>query len=256
MNINRLDAGQGVAWITQAAQLLLRNPTPFALMGLVVAVGAMVPVLGGLALAIFGPALNGGIMTAARDQAAGRTVDFQQLFEAFRQPGKLPKMVMLCLPAVIAGGIVVVLAVLLIGSALLAAGVSAATDANALAGISLGFGGLLFAALALAIGLAAFALVFFATTRVMLHGVEPVQAMKDSWQASLANVGPLLIYLVLLFVSMLVLHMVFGWISVLLTQLALVTVYTPLAATAMLLASEQVFGSEQPPSAPPPVIEV
>ena len=80
MSIQQVPAGNGLQWLTGAVNLILKNPVPFALMGLLVAVIAIVPILGSLALIVLGPALYGGIIFAAREQEAGRPVDFQQLF--------------------------------------------------------------------------------------------------------------------------------------------------------------------------------
>ncbi|MCK7593640.1 BPSS1780 family membrane protein [Pseudomarimonas salicorniae] len=250
MNIRRVDAGQGIAWLTESVQLLLKNPAPFALMGLVIAAVLLVPLLGSLAMAIAGPALYGGIMFAAREESAGRKADFQHLFAAFQQPGKAGPMLTLCLPGVVAGLTVLVLGVVFIGSALLAAGVSAAADADALAGASLGAGGLVFVLLALAVGLFAYALVFFATPRVMLDGIEPITAMKESLRACLANWAAVLVFVVVLAVVAIVASLLLGWVP-LLGHLLITVVLVPVVSTAIFFASREVFGTgAAPPAAP------
>ncbi len=260
MNIRRVDAGQGIAWLTEGAQLLLKNPTPFALMGLVIGAILMVPLIGTLGMAIAGPALYGGIMLAAREQAAGRKADFPQLFAAFQQPGKAGPMLTLCLPGIAAGLIVIVLGVVFLGSALLAAGVSAAADAETLAGVSLGAGGLVFALLAIAVGITAYALVFFATPRVMLDGIEPITAMKDSLQACLANWAALLVFVFILLLTVMLASLLLGWVP-LLGHLAITVVVVPVICAATFLASREVFGEDpaqdggtEPPA--PPSLEV
>ena len=259
MSYRQVDAGRGIAWITEAAELLLRNPTPFLLMGLVVSLALAVPVLGGLALSVFGQALNGGVIHAAREQAAGRPADFKHLFQAFSEPEKLPKMLLLCLPGLAAGTLIGVLAVVLIGGALVAAGVSTAVDSDAMAALSLGSGGLMFIAIATALGLAAYALVFFATPRVMLEKQEPFEAMKESWAAALANAMPIITFVFALTLAAVLVSVVIGMLSATLAQIAVVTVAFPLAATAMWLGCRDVFGGPAasgdslPP--PPPSIE-
>lgn len=260
MDFHRRDAGRGIAWLTEAVEILLRNPTPFLLMGLVIAMLASLPVVGALVLSIFGPALNGGVIHAVRTQTAGGKADFMHLFQAFNQPGKLPHMLMLCLPGIAGGLLIGMLAVAFLGSALLAAGVSHVADADAFRTVSLGSGGALFALLAIAVGLVAFALVFFATPRVMLRGVAPVDAMKQSLRAAWGNVLPILVYVFgILFASMLV-TMILGTLSVQLAQIVVVTIAFPLAATVMEVATRDVFGDEAPASAEgeppaPPTLE-
>jgi uncharacterized membrane protein len=256
MTPRRVDSGQGIAWISEAVQLLRRNPAPFALMGLVIGAVLLVPVLGALAMAVFGPALYGGIMFAAREQDAGRQADFQHLFAAFREPGKLGPMVMLCLPGILGGMLVLMLGVMLLGGALLAAGVGAATDSNALTGISFGFGGVVFLLLALVIGLISYALVFFATPRVMLDGIEPITAMKESLAACQHNAGAVLVFIGCLLLAVIALNLLLGWIP-LLGHLVVTVVLVPVVSTALWLASRQVFGSHgDSPPGPPPVLEV
>jgi hypothetical protein len=255
MSFQQVPAGNGLQWLTGSINLILKNPAPFALMGLLVGVIAMVPILGGLALLILGPALYGGIMYAAREQVAGRKADFPQLFQAFREEGKLGKMMMLCLPGIAAGIVIAVLAVVVLGGALLGAGVSSSSNAGAGMAAAFGLGGVLFLLIALAVGLASYALTFFATPAVMLDSAEPVAAMKQSFQACLANLGAILVYVGILIVVTVVLSVVLGWIP-LLGHLLLMTALMPVVAVAGYLAWTQVYrgdtAQELPPVAPPP----
>lgn len=256
MSYQSVPAGNGLQWLTEAVQLILKNPAPFALMGLLVAVIAIVPILGGLALLVLAPALYGGIMYAAREQEAGRAVDFQQLFQAFREDGKLGKMILLCLPSIAAGIAIVVLGMVLFGGAILAA--MGGGGSETAVGAGLGFGFLLFVPLALAVGLASFALTFFATPHVMLGSVETFDAMKTSLKACLANVGATLIFLVVLLGGALVVAMVLIWIP-LLGQLAVTTILVPIFCVASYIAWRQVYRhdiTQELPPAPPPSVEV
>jgi hypothetical protein len=254
MSFQRVPAGHGLQWLTETVQLILKNPAPFALMGLLVAVLAMVPILGGLALLVLGPALYGGIMFAAREQQAGRSADFQHLFQAFREDGKLPKMMMLCLPGVAAAVLIGVLAAIMLGGALLGAGVSAGSGSGSGAlGAALGAGGLVFVLLALAAALASYALTFFATPRVMLESADPMAAMKDSLQACLANIGAVALFCVVVFGAVVVLSLVLAWIPVI-GQLALMTVLVPVVAVAAFVAWRQVYRNpitQELPATPP-----
>jgi uncharacterized membrane protein len=261
MSIQQVPAGNGLQWLTGAVNLILKNPVPFALMGLLVAVIAIVPILGSLALIVLGPALYGGIIYAAREQDAGRPADFQQLFQAFREEGKLGKMLMLCLPGIAAGVIIAVLGVIVLGGTLLGAGVSAASNSGAAVGAAMGVGGVIFVLVAIAVGAASYALTFFATPQVMLESAEPIAAMKQSLQACLANVGAVLLYLVVLLGIVIVLGMILGMIPFL-GQLVLMTALIPVVCAASYLAWRQVYRrdvtQEIPPVAPPspPGVEV
>jgi hypothetical protein len=256
MAFQRVQTAQGLYWLIEAIQLILRNPAPFALMGLLVGVIAMVPLLGSLALVVLGPALYGGIMYAAREQQAGRRADFQHLFQAFREEGKLPRMMMLCLPGVAAGVVIVVLAVMFFGGALLGAGLSSGnSSASPALGAGLGAGALVFMLVALAVGLASFALTFFATPRVMLESADPVAAMKDSLQACLANLTAVAFYLLVLVAAVFALSFLLAMIPVL-GQLVLMTALVPVVSVAGFVAWRQVYRQaitqELPPANPPP----
>lgn len=267
MSFQTVPAGQGLKWITDAVNLILRNPAPYLLMGLVVAVMALVPLLGTFALAILGPALYGGIMYAAREQERGGTPDFKHLFQAFNEPGKLPKMLLLCLPGIAAGIIVAIFGVFLLGGALIGAGVSSASNSSAGVGASIGVGLLFFFVIALAVGVFSYALTFFATPRVMLDDAEPIPAMQESLKACLANIGALLVYVAVLLGASLVVVVIIGMISPTLAQLVLMVPMVPVVAVATYNAWRDVFrgtvtqefstvDSVPPaPPAPPPSFE-
>lgn len=255
MAFQKVPAGNGLQWLTEAVSLILKNPAPFALMGLVVGVISLVPILGGLALLILGPALYGGIMYAAREEASGRKADFQQLFQAFKEPGKLPKMMMLCLPMVALAVVLGVIGVVLLGGALMGAGMSGANGGDPSAAIA-AFGGgmMLFGLIALVLGFFCYALTFFATPRVMLEGTEPMEAMKDSLRAVLANIGAVLVFCLILLLAVGVVGAVLSIIPII-GPLILTLALTPLLSVAGYVAWRQVYRSditqEIPPAAPP-----
>ena len=263
MSFQTVPASQGLKWLTDAVNLILRNPGPYLLMGLVVTVMAMVPLLGTFALAILGPALYGGIMYAAREQERGGTADFKHLFQAFNEPGKLPKMLLLCLPGIAAGVVLAILAVVLLGGALLGAGLSSANNSGAGVGASLGIGFLFFFVLALAVGIFTYALTFFATPRVMLDDIEAIPSMQESLKACLANIGALLVYVAVLLAVSFVVVLIIGMLSPIVAQLVLMVPMVPVVAVATYRAWREVFPGNvtqeidavspfvPPPAAPP-----
>lgn len=260
MSFQRVSAGRGLQWLTDAVQLILSNPLPFALMGLVVGVIALVPLLGSLALMVLGPALYGGIVYAAREQHAGRSADFQHLFQAFKEEGKLPKLLVLCLPGVVAGVLILTLGVMFVGGALLGGGLSASTGASSTAlGVGFGVGTALFALLVLALGLLSYALTFFATPRVMLESAEPFEAMKDSLRACLANLGAFAVFVGILLGAALLLSVLLSMIPVI-GHLVLMVALIPVASAASFVAWREIYRQpitqELPPATPPPTPNV
>ena len=257
MNPRKVSAERGLQWLRQSFELIRANPSPFLLMGLSLSILAVVPLLGFVAFAVFGQALYGGLMRAADLQRRGENAEFEHLLSAFKQPGKLPKMLVLCLPGIAAGIVLTILAFWLLGGALLAGGVSSANEHPEAVLMALGGAGLLFLLLAMAIGLFAYAAVFFATPQVMLHDAEPLGAIKQSLAACRDNLGALLVFLALLFFSTLLLSLIFSllpWIG----GLVLMTVLLPWVNVAVYFAYLDVFGnaSGDPATAAPPTFEM
>src|SRR5215467_12941006 len=157
MSYGKVDAGSGLGWLTEAIGLVFKNPVVFLVMGLILAAINFVPILGGLALTIFGPAFIGGIVFAAREEAEGRKAEIPHLFRAFQEPGKIGQMLLLCLPAIAGGAILVVLALVFGIGALIGGGITAAGGSGFGWG-ALGGGMLVLCLAALVIGFFVYAL--------------------------------------------------------------------------------------------------
>jgi hypothetical protein len=252
MSFRKVEAGSGVNWLTEGFRIIMANPAAFLVMGLILAVVNFIPLLGGLVLTICGPALIGGIVYAAREQAEGSKAEIAHLFRAFQEPGKIGPMLLLCLPAIVGGAVLLICAFVFGIGALIGGGLSAASSSSTSALVG-GLGGGAFVLLLIAMGLMflIYALQFFAVPRVMLDGVEPFAAMKESLSACLANVGAFLVFAIVLFVSFVVLAIALMLVPIL-GWLALVTVATVVYACAEYVAWRQVYGAAAG-SVPPPV---
>ena len=252
MSFRKVEAGSGVNWLTEGFRIIMANPAAFLVMGLILAVVNFIPILGGLVLTICGPALIGGIVYAAREQAEGSKAEIAHLFRAFQEPGKIGPMLLLCLPAIVGGAVLLICAFVFGIGALIGGGLSAASSSSTSALVG-GLGGGAFVLLLIAMGLMflIYALQFFAVPRVMLDGVEPFAAMKESLSACLANFGAFLVFAIVLFVSFVVLAIALMLVPIL-GWLALVTVATVVYACAEYVAWRQVYGAAAG-SVPPPV---
>jgi hypothetical protein len=239
MSFRTVAAGRGVEWVTEGAKRLIAKPEVFGLMALIIALIGIVP---GASL-ILGPALMGGMMYSMREFEGGRNAEVGQLFTAFQQPGKIGPMLMLCLPMVIVGIVVGILVVFTI--------FSAAAFAGRGGGAGFGIGALLCGLVGLVLGIAAIMATFFATPRVMLDNMAPIDAMKESVSAALANIGAIIIYVVLMFFAVLILSVLM--VIPLLGPLVLSTVVIGVSAAASYTAYLDVFGASAvaPPSFPP-----
>jgi uncharacterized membrane protein len=254
MSFGKVEAGNGVGWLTEAVRLVLKNPVAFLVMGLILAVINFIPVLGGLVLTIAGPAFFGGIVYAAREESEGRKAEISDLFRAFQEPGKIGPMLLLCLPAIVGGAILLVLALIFGVGALIGGGLSAANGSNFGWG-ALGGGVFVLCLLAFAIGFAVYALQFFSVPRVMLDNVEPFAAMKESLNACLSNIGAFLLFGLILIGAFIVLGIVLALIPIL-GWLALASAGFAVVGCAQYIAWRQVFGASAASVVPPPAPEM
>ena len=100
--------------------------------------------------------------------------------------------------------------------------------------------------------LAIYALQFFAIPRVMLDGVEPFAAMKESFSACLANIGAFLVFGVVFSVLCCVAAMVLIWIPII-GWIVMAGVGTVILGAALFVAWRQVYaGAAAATSAMPP----
>jgi uncharacterized membrane protein len=252
MSFGKVEAGRGLNWLTEAIGLVFKNPVAFLVMGLILAVINFIPILGGLALTICGPALLGGIVYAAREEAEGSKAEIAHLFRAFQEPGKIGPMLLLCLPAIVGGAVLLVCGFVFGLGALLGGGLSAANGSSAGLGGAIGGGVLILLLVAVALMFLIYALQFFAVPRVMLDGIEPFTAMKESLNACLANLGAFLLFGIVMVVAFVVLAFVLILIP-LIGWLALIMVATPAFACAEYFAWREVYAessNRMPPPAP------
>jgi hypothetical protein len=256
MSYQKVDIASGLAWLTDAVNVALKNPAVFVVMGLIVAVISAVPLLGGLFLLFFGPAVIGGLVFAAREQDQGRTAQIGNVFQAFQEPGKLGPMLMLCLPSVAGAVVACVLVFVVLAAGLIGGAGSAIFNEPRLLVGALGGSAMIILPLALAIGLCVFALQFFAIPRVMLEGAEPMAAMKESFQACLANAGAFLVFVGLIGLGWFLIVTIFSVVHLwrLAPALANLVVYS-LLGSGFYRAWRQIYGGvplPTPPSAPSP----
>lgn len=203
MSYRQVDVSSGWDWYVQGWSLFMKNPGMWLVtalvMMIVLAVLSWFPVIGPPAAALIKPALLGGMMYGAHQLAQGHSFEFPHLFQAFRDSDRTGPMIMLgLLPMAM-----FVIMVVFFGAAVFGMFMGALL-ASQTAGISgaLGVGSVLFGLLLLIpIGILLFAALFFAVPRVMLDRVNWIEAIKSSLSACLANVVPMILFLVILLVA-------------------------------------------------------
>ncbi len=211
MSHNTVEAGAPIDWIANGWDLFKKNPG--LLIGMVLVIGIILiilnfipylgPVLGGLLQVM----LWGGMLYTLARLDSGEQAEFGDLFRAFSDSR-------LMTPMLILGGV---------------------SAAIALIGLAVPIAGLL--------GLIYWFVLVTAVPRVMATGMDGVEAIKQSGNAALSNIVPLILFLILSIVMAVagVLALIVG-----------ILIVAPILGGAQHTAYKTIFGT---PMAETPVIE-
>jgi hypothetical protein len=208
-NSRSVGAGQGWTWIADGFGLFKKAPGMWIALVIVLfvilVVLAFIPVLGALATFLLMPVFAGGLMLGCRALQGGGQLEIGHLFAGFKtQTANL-----VVLGAVgLAGGIVVMLPVILIAGTGAFIGMARGDVAGMLA-----MGGSLLMAwlVAMALSVLLYMAFWFAPALVVLRGTAPIDAIKQSFSACLKNMAPFLINgLVLLALGIVAYRDIFG----------------------------------------------
>jgi hypothetical protein len=218
---------RGLGWWTDAWALFMRNPVMWVVLGLIfivamMAVG-MVPLLGGVVIALVLPALAGGWMLAARKVQDGGALEVGDLFLGFQGERIGPLLVLgaLLLAAMVVIGLVA--GVLGAGAVFgMMMGGARHSAGGMMAGIGAGFA-------ALAVGLVLGAIVtmafWYAPALVVFRKTPPIEALQLSVNATLKNVVPFLVFGVIYIVASIVASIPFGLGWIVLAPVSLLTAF-------------------------------
>jgi uncharacterized membrane protein len=222
-----VDSGRGVAWWSESWALFMKNPGMWLVFGLIVLVGFIVlnfvPLIGGLAAAVLIQVVVGGWMLAARKLDSGASIDVNDLVDVVKGDRLTPLLVLGILAAV--GSLVIGVVVAVMGGGAvfgMIAGAGVRSTGGMMAGAALGMLALL---VGLALGFVLGMALWFAAALVVFRGDAPVDALKASWAASLANVIPFLVYGLIWIVAAVIASIPFmlGWL--LLAPLTMLGIY-------------------------------
>jgi hypothetical protein len=194
--MRRVRAVHGWYWITQAFAMFRRNALPWIVINLVlllVALGlTVIPVIGGYVLYLLTPMLLAGLMSACRDQEAGREIGVGHVLYGFRNNAA---------HLVTVGGVYLVGQVVIAGLVLSIGGPELQDAMRAAAqgepqplppgaadriSFAVLVGSALFVPLLMAI--------WFAPMLVIFDNLPAMRAMRESMRACLVNLLPFLLY--------------------------------------------------------------
>ena len=212
----RNDAGMGWTWIVEGWRLFKRAPLMWIISIVIVFVAAIavgiIPLLGFIAMPLLQTVFLGGYMYACLAMDRGEAFELEHLFAGFSRR---------FVPLLIVGGLYMLgsLAIMLVLMAFAGAGImsafmagdpEAAGVAIAAATGAMAIGGLV----ALALLLPLLAAYWFAPALVMIHGMGPVAAMKESFFSCFRNFIPFIVYSLVLVVLSIVasIPLLLGWL--------------------------------------------
>jgi hypothetical protein len=229
------DAGRGLGWWQDAWPLFTRSAGMWIVLMVVTIVASLVvgivPLLGGLVVSLFTPVVIGSFMLAARKVDDGGTLAFDDLYAGFRD--RLAPLVVIG-AMLLAASLVLGIVVAVLGGGAMIGGIGSVASGSE-RGVMAALGaGLLFFAIAMAVGLLIGMALWFAPALVVFRGVTPVDAIKASFSASLANIVPFTVFGVVYIVAAVVASIPFGlgWL-----------VLAPLVALTMYVSYKDVFGT-------------
>jgi uncharacterized membrane protein len=185
-------AGQGWTWIADGFDLFKKAPGMWIALVIVLfvilVVLAFIPLLGAVATFLLMPLFVGGLILGCRALQGGGALELGHLFAGFKtHTGNL-----IVLGALAIGGWIIVMlpVIAIVGAGALfgamrgdAAGVAAIGGSFVLAGL-----------VAMALSIPIYMALWFAPALVVLRGLAPVAAVKESFLGCLKNIVPFLIY--------------------------------------------------------------
>ena len=184
--------GNAFDWLRQGWALFAANPglwIGLTIVLLVIVLGVqIVPLVGTLAAHLLMPVLGAGLLLVCRKIDEEERVQIDDLFAGFKQnAGPLVMVGVLYMLAMLA----IVVIVIAVGGGSVAGGLLSAQPA----GLGVIFGGLMLSLLlSLALSVPAVMAIWFAPALVFFNNMQPVEALKASFEACMKNVLAFLVY--------------------------------------------------------------
>lgn len=188
----RVEAGNALNWLRQGWAIFVANPGVWVAMMVILIVLylglAIVPVIGQFAAHLLTPVLGAGMLLSCQKVASEQPLQITELFGGFqRNTGALVMLGVLYMIGMLA---VFVLAFLLIGG-----GMAGGLMMQDPVGAGIAVGGVLLAGLfGLLLSVPILMAIWFAPALVVFNSMQPVDALKASFNACLKNVVVFLVY--------------------------------------------------------------
>jgi uncharacterized membrane protein len=214
----RLSAGRGASWWGEGWKIFTAAPLPW--LGMIVVVFVInvvlgfIPIIGSLASMLLGPIFAGGLLLGCHALARGQTLEFTHLFEAFRSDRLMPLLILGLIALGIGLVVMLVFGMLFVGAGMtgMMTGVMSQDPGAGMMGAMAGMGGAALVAglLGLVIGVLFFMAWWFAPALVTLSRAAPVEALTSSFRAAAANIGAIVVFVLIFFGLAIVASIPFG----------------------------------------------
>ena len=189
--IRTVEAGRGLSWLSEGFELFKKAPGVWigsTLLLLVVGWALSHLPLGSLILDLGFTVVLGGLMLGCKAQAEGAPLKLEHLVAAFNPPHLVPLLILSLLALLGTALIGLIAGALSLGA--LGAGAFSGDFTEVRITLGLVFAVLLAFALLLPLMMAT----WFAPPLIVLGGLQPVAALKASFDACLRNIVPFLVY--------------------------------------------------------------
>lgn len=237
-----LPAGAGWDWVAGAWKLFLRAPLmwiiSFVLVFIAFVAIGIVPILGGIAVQLLQPVIVAGFVAASHSLERGGNFELDHLFTGFKK--SFGNLVLVGLFFMIGGFLILAVFVGIVGTTV-GVGLLTGNPEEALSTI-------MASALAIVMGLLVMmallvpllAAYWFAPALVLMHDMQPLPAMRESFSACMRNFVPFLVYgIVMLFFALLAaIPFGLGYL-----------VWVPVTMASLYVSYRQIF-TEEPAPAP------
>ena len=239
----RVPAGTGWDWVARGWRLFARAPLMWVISVVLLFIVAfatnLLPIVGSIVFQLIQAVIAGGFVAACRSLERGGDFELEHLLAGFQTRfGKLVALgALVLLGWVLIALVFAMFAGVAIFSAFMTGDAENVLAAAAASSLSLMLGVLV----ALALMVPLMAAYWFAPPLVMLHGMDPVAAMKASFGGAMRNFTPFLLYGLVMTVAALIAAIPFGLGFL---------VWIPVAITSTYAAYRDIFTHEPPAAAP------
>lgn len=202
MEARQVSAGNGWSWIVDGFNLFKESPVIwialFFIYVLIAMVMSFIPLFGPIMAQLLAPVFMAGFMLGCKAIEEGEELEINHLFAGFKQHTSR----LITVGGIYLTGIIVIIGIVFVttgSTALLGAGPEHTTPASIAESGKL-LGALLLMVAAMVPLVMAY---WFAPALVVFHDIQPVEAMKLSFNACLRNIFPFLVYSLISIVLML-----------------------------------------------------